>query len=229
MNTLHRAHPHRRARTIALSIAALVAAISLGGCVLGQLIGGMAASSERTGTRDVKAKYTGLQNNTFAFIIAADRIVQSEHPDMVVLATREISRRLEQNAGASGILPADEILRFQFQNPAWIMMPHGELAEKLAVDRLVMLELTEFALNEPGNQYIWNGVAAGVVTVIDPSQHFGGEQVFRESVSVRFPDQDGISAEQVPGQAVAQALVRRLSERVAWMFYDHEEPKAIKY
>ena len=80
----------------------------------------------------------------------------------------------------------------------------------------------------PGNQYIWNGVAAGVVTVIG-RPHFGGEQVFRESVSVRFPDQDGISAEQVPGQAVAQALVRRLSERVAWMFYDHEEPKAIKY
>lgn len=207
----------------------LALGLAVGGCALGQLVGGMAASAERTGTRKVEAKYRGLADRTFAVIIAADRIVQSEHPDMVVLATREISRRLEQNAGATGVLPADEVLRFQFQNPAWVLMPHRDLAEKLAVDRLVLVELTEFALNEPGNPYIWNGVAAGTVTVIDPSQPFGGEQSFREPVRVRFPDNEGVNAEQIPGQVVAQALVRRLSDRVAWMFYDHEEPNIIKY
>ncbi len=213
---------------VTLGLASAMAILG-NGCVLGQLVGGMAASAQRSGSHNVPAKYAGLRDTTFAVIVAADRNIQSEHPDMMILTTKEITRRLSSEAGASGVLPADEVLRFQFQNPSWVMSPHRELAERLGVDRLIILEIEEFNLHDPGNSYIWAGVAAGVVSVIDPTQPFGGEQVFREPVMVRFPDHEGMSVDQVPGQAVAQTLVSRLSDRVSWKFYDHEEPNVIKY
>ena len=83
MNTLHRNHPHRRAQDDRPLDRRAVAAISLGGRLgsahrrHGRFLSAPARATSRPNT--------GLQNNTFAFIIAAD---QSSSPstDMVVLA-----------------------------------------------------------------------------------------------------------------------------------------------
>lgn len=207
----------------------LGAAIVPAGCVVGQLFGGMAASMERSGSHEVAAKYNGLTDKTFAVIIAADRTVQSEYPQIVTAFTRELTRRLSENAGASGVLPADEVLAFQFQRPGWVAMSPLDVAKELEVDRLIHIDLTDFTLNEPGNQYEWRGVAGGAVTVIEVPDEGSPVEKFRENVRVKYPDFEGMSQENLQASTVLSELSRRFVERTGWLFYDHEEPNVIKY
>ena len=45
---------------------------------------------------------------------------------------------------------------------------------------------------------------------------------------VTFPDNSGAHPDNLPAQHVFGELVRRFSDRTAWMFYDHEESRIIK-
>lgn len=209
-------------------------ALTLGGCALGQLVGGMAASAEREGSREVKAKYRGLEDKSFAVFVAADRTIQAEFPQIVPAFTQEITRRLSENAGASGVLPADDVLQFQFQRPDWVAKSSAEIAKLLEVERLVFVELDEFTLNEPGNRYEWRGVAAATISVIERDSAQGeayssSAPAFREAVRVRFPDSQGQTLDNLAAQTVLSELSRRFCERSAWLFYDHEEKNIIKY
>lgn len=210
-------------------VCALGASAMMNGCALGQLFGGMAASAHRAGSHDVEAKYRGLTDKSFAVVIAADRTIQSEYGEAVIVLTRDITRRLSENAGASGVLPAEEVLAFQFQRPSWAAMSPQDVAKELEVDRLVYIDITEFTLVDPGNKYEWKGVAAGSVSVVEAEVLDSSGVPFRETVRVTFPDSAGVHPDILPANAMFGELCRRFAERTAWMFYDHEEPNIIKY
>lgn len=201
----------------------------LGGCAIGALVGGVASNAERTGSKQVKVKYPGLEGKSFAVVVAADRSISGEHPDIVPMLTREISRRLADNSGATAMVPAEDILRFQYQRPGWVAMSPRDLAKELEVDRLIFIDLQDYSLTDPGNRYIWNGAAAGVVHVLEVEKSASGEFGFREPVRVKYPDQEGLSEYQISGQLVALELARRFINRASWPFYQHEEPNAEKY
>ncbi len=215
-------------RTLAgLSLAASL--LLLGGCKIGQLIGGMAGSAQRQGSTEFKPKYAKLQDKSFAVIVAADRSIQSEYPSVVTIITAEMSKRLAENAGSNGVLPAAEVLRYQSQHPGWVAKPLGDLAKTLGVDRVVYVDLQDFSMTDPGNPYVYNGVASGVIHVAEVESEVASEFAFGERVSVKFPDMSGMSPTQIPRDQVFSELTRRFIERSAWMFYQHEEPNAIKY
>jgi hypothetical protein len=228
-STLGRRKGKTRVGAMSLMVLSIGAALALGGCMFAQLVGGMAASAERSGSHDVKARYSGLADKTFAVAIAADRTLQSEYPQIVSAFTQEITRRIALDAGASGVLPADEVLSFQFKHPGWTSLSPLDLAKELEVDRLVFIDLSDFTLNEPGNQYEWHGVAAGTIAVVETDAQPGLESTFREPVRVTFPDNSGHSRDNLAAQTVLSELSRRFCERAAWLFYDHQEPNVIKY
>ena len=217
--------PRRSLATLALAASLFV----LGGCQVGQLIGGMAGSAERQGKTEFKPKYTKLQDKSFAVIVAADRSIQSEFPDIVTITTFEMTKRLAENAGSSGVLPAAEVLRYQSQHPGWVAKPLGELAKTLGVDRVVYVDLQDFRMTDPGNPYVYTGVASGVVHVAEVESEVASEFAFGKDVRVKYPDMTGMSSAQIPRAEVFSELARRFIERSAWMFYSHEEPNAIKY
>jgi hypothetical protein len=184
------------ARLVTLGVLSCASGL-MGGCALGQLAGGMAASAERTGTKDVKAKYAGLDGKSFAVVVAADRAIQVDHPGEVILLTREIARRLSEETEASGWVPPDKVLAFQSRRPGWVAMSPAALAKELGVERLVFVDLSEFALHEPGNPHVWAGAAAGSISVIEADGEFPDESAFKESIRVSFPDSDGLGPQQV--------------------------------
>lgn len=207
----------------------VLSGLLMSGCAIGALVGGMASNAERSGGKTVKAEYTGLEGKSFAVVVAADRTISGEYPDVVPLITREVTRRLAEHSGATGMVPAEDILRFQYQRPGWVALSPRDLAKELEVERLVFIDLQDYALTDPGNQYIWNGSAAGVVNVLEVEKSATGEFAFREPVRVKYPDQDGLSEYQISGQLVALELARRFVNRASWAFYEHEEPNDAKY
>ncbi len=219
----------RAGRRVLLAAGALAAIAGAAGCIIPAAIGGMAQSYRMTGTSKVWAEYTGLQGKTYAVVTLADRAIEAEHPGLVARVTQRVNDRLRAHAGATGHIPSDTILAYTYNNPHWQAMPRGELAAKLKVDRLIIIELLEYRLNEPGNDIVWDGTAAATVSVVEGESGVLDEPIFEKAINVTFPDVMGLTYNEIPQAAVTTELSNRLIDRIAWTFYDHEEPNMIKY
>lgn len=201
-------------------------AAAMPGCQLGALIGGMAESYRETSTRTVEAQYDDFVNKSFAVLVAVDRGVQGNHPNIVPRFLSRFNDRLlgEANLGASGVVPAAAMLDYQLSNPDWPAKSYGQIADELGVDRLIVVDIYEYRLQEPGNSYLWDGVAAARVGVVEADGFFPGDYAFSQEVRVGFPDVEGLGPIDLSEDLVSAALEKRLTDRVTWLFYEHEEP-----
>jgi hypothetical protein len=193
-----------------------------------QAVAAMEESRRRHEPRPVDADFRGLEGKTFAVVVAADRFIQSDHPDLVDYLTTAVTKRLSAPTNRpipGGYVPAKEVLTYLYDNPGWSSKPMTQIAEGLGgVDRIVLIEISEFRLREPGNQYEWDGVASGTVAVVDVTSTAPDQYAFQKAITVRFPDKKGYGPEQMSMSAVMTALALRFVDRASWMFYDHEEP-----
>lgn len=224
---MRRRHTRRRAgRTVRVLASLCAGALVAGGagCFAVELAAVAAESYKRSSTHEIKAEYRGLEGKTYAVFISADRILQAEHPQLVKSLTMICAERLRLNVDVTGYVPPDTILMYMANNPRWVMMSGKELADEMGVERLVMIEVTEFRLHEPGNSYLWAGRAAATVNVLEADGPINDEYVFRKSVAVAFPDDDGVGPNDMSATIVATRLQTRLVDRATWLFYDHQEP-----
>lgn len=203
-----------------------------GGCAIVGMGGAMIDSYRRQSTRTIEAEYLGLQGQRWAVVVSANRIIQSDYPQVVPYLSSKITERLleqQDQLAATGYIPAETVLAFQYENPRWVAMPRGELARQLGVDRLIMVELLEYRLHDPGNQYLWAGVATGTLGIIEADSPVPDEFAFERAIQVSFPDKSSFGPGDIPAQAVATALAGRFVDRTSWLFYRHEEPYYPKY
>jgi hypothetical protein len=222
-------HPRDNARTTAAGIGLGLLLFAAPGC---QLAGVMAASNERYGSHDVDAAYTGLWDKSFAVVAWADRAMQAEYPALVPSLIERIDLILAAESGASGHIPGNEVTAYLANNPQWVAWPRGRLNEELGddgVDRVVLLEINEFRTNDPGNEYLWAGQAWATLSVIERGAEGSDAEAFRKEIRVTFPDGKGYGPEDMTKQMVASTLLKRLVDRAAWTFYDHEEPNSLEY
>ncbi len=214
------------------SLAALVTAAGMSGCMVAPLIGGMAESAHRAGSTNVPAQYRGLQGKSFAVVVIADRSVQADFPGIVPTLMERITARLADPAngvGATHYVPASQALPFLNSDPTWTAWEPSRLMAELGVDRLIRVELIEYRVREPGNPYQWNGLGWGALTVYEADSNNPDFEVFRREIRVQFPDSEGQGVHGVSGTLVASALVKRFVDRATWLFYDHKEPNVITY
>ena len=223
------ARPSRASLAIALT-AALLASL-MGGCNVFGLVGVMARTFEETGSSMIPAEYEGLEGNSFAVVVFADGGIQGIHPQMVPRLTQLITQRLANPAwtGASGFVPAPLILEFQLTNPSWTAWTYDRLAEEFGVDRLIVVDINEFRLTEPGNQYLWDGLASARIGVVESESALPDEFSFSKQIRVAYPDGQGFSKSDFTQEHVYGFLERRLVDRLSWLFYEHEEANAIEY
>lgn len=214
--------PWVRPRHAAGLIACVVAALVCGGC---QAIGFFAASYEENMPKKVEAEYDGLKGKSYAVYMIADRGIDANYPGLVPLINAQINDRLHDESGASGWIPSQALLAEIYNHPRWAAMPRSELAKQLGVERLVVVELQEFRLNDPGNQYLWEGRATGLVSVLEVDSATPDLYAFERPVDVKFPDKSGYGPQDMAGNVVSGALRKRFVDRACWLFYTHDEMK----
>ena len=216
----------QRATAIALTAMTLTAAP---GCIVAGLVGGMAESAHRSGSTMYPAEYDGLTGKTYAVVVSADRLIEADHPGIAARITQLVDSRLHEHAGASAHIPPARLISFLYANPQWQAVPRGELGEHLGVERLILIELVDYRLHEPGNRYTYSGVASGIVQVFEVDSGLPDDPMYEQPIAVAFPDRAGILEEEISKTAVTSELSRRFGERVAWLFYPHEEKNDLKY
>ncbi|RMD64601.1 MAG: hypothetical protein D6824_03765 [Planctomycetota bacterium] len=218
---------HTRSRPLVFLLApaiALTAALALAaqGCAIASLVGGMAESYRRTSKRTVEAEYPDLAGKRVAVVIAADRVVQAEQPGLLAHLTNAVASRLAANAGALVVPPA-ATLGYLYNHPRWPALPYSELAKALNAEALVVVDLYEYRLHEPGNVWLWEGRASANVGVVDTTGPLPDDFAFSKDVAVKFPDQSGYSRNDLSETQVRSVLTKRLVDRITWLFYDHKE------
>jgi hypothetical protein len=214
---------------VAGSIGLLGVAIVPPGCAIAGYAAAMAREARKNKTHEVEAVYQGLAGKTFAVVVVADRYTQSDHPMLVPTMTAEITARLRDGVGHAGHIPAETLLRYLYEHPRWVAMPRGRLAQDLGVDRLVWIDVLDYHLNEPGNPYVWDGVAAGTMGIVDPTSAAPDEFVFERTARVGFPDKTNLGKEEMDRDYVNLRLLQRFIDRTSWPLYKHTEPLEPEY
>lgn len=216
-------------RSAALAIL-VVSLCALTGC---QLAGGMAEAYRRNSTHSVDAEYVGLADKSFALIASADRAIQSEHPQLVEETMRRAARALSNPANIpkpSGFVDAEEVIRYTYRTPSWAARDASKIAEDLGgVQRVIIVEILEYRLNEPGNTYEWAGIASGTVSVYEIDGNDPNSPAFTTTFNVDFPDNKGFGPDEIARSAVTTMLLTRMVDRTTWPFFKHEEPYYPEY
>ncbi len=171
---------------------------------------------------DVKAQYLGLAGQRVAVLTSADPHLLHEYPKATLVINKAITARIAKHVpGVTTTIP-DEIDAFQKQNPYWENMRYGELAEKLGVDRVVLVDLIEYQTHEPGNAYIWQGLVTANIGVIDADSRDPDNFVFQNTVQARFPEKSDIGLVDSDNDTIQLGLIYLFSRRGGGLFYDHQ-------
>jgi len=199
---------------------------AMGGC---QAAAFLAKAAYEEGSHKVFAEYTGLRGQDFAVIVNMDQSLRASDPRLASVLTNAITRQLgSPEIGATGAVPGPRVLEFMYNNPSWPAWSYQRLADEFTVSRLVIVDVYEYRLYEPGNRYIWDGRAAARVGVFEAG--LGTEDfAFSTDVQVPFPDEQGVTTREKSKSNVEANLQARLVSRIAWLMFDHEEPNVITY
>ena len=212
--------------------AALASLLALGGCWVTALVGGMAQSAYDAGSSTKYAEYEALADHDYAVVVKTTRGIAGEFPGLVNVLTNAISQRMinaNEVIQATGVVPGPRVLEFQYATPRWEAWTYGRVAEHLGVTRLILVDVYEFRLYEPGNRYLWNGRAGVRVGVVEAEDAGAVDFSYTKDLYLKFPDDDGYTQNDMGSGVVLANLQERVANRVAWLFYEHEEPNRLPY
>ncbi len=195
------------------------------GCAIFNLAGAVGNEIERNKKIEVLAEYEGLENRTVAVIVHADPSILFSFPTATTTIAGNVAFRIQREVKGVSVLAPATVIQWQYQTPAWTTLPYGQIAEELGVERVVFIDMYEFRLNPPGNQYLWEGAAAANVGIIEREGIESDAFAATFDVKATFPTGDALPRESSSAQNMLTAVMTRFVQRTSWLFYTHLEDK----
>ncbi len=204
----------------------------MSGCAMFAFGGAVRQSFEDQKLVETQPQYS-LDGLRVAIVINTDLSVHYQHPGIANLIAEGIVARLAKasSEGTRGvqnirILDPGLVARWQFETPQWSAMPTNELIQSLGVDRVIYIDLHEYRLTPPGNQWLWEGLCDATIGIIedDGYEQDGFTDVY--AITATFPIRPSVLARQEADEAdIARGLLTEFMKQTAWLFYFHLEPK----
>lgn len=208
----------------------LLAALMTGGCAL------LGVAAAKAPPPTVPAAYDDLAGHTAAVWVWADPRIDLDYPSLWLEVATRLQRTLEaaRDAGTARQRRELEALEFTIKpesfgrykdDPAIRMTSARTLAARLGVERVIFVEIVEFATQGGMAAGLWRGEATVNVQVfaVDPETR-EAELVFDDpNRRIAFPDTDSV----VPGgtrlgpDATYAGLVLQIADEVARRFLSH--------
>jgi len=204
---------------LAVVVAALAGA---GGC---SAVGATVAAIEREKKIEVPAKYTDLANRTVAVVVQADMSTLYEHPTVAAGIATNVSGRLQTNIEGIRVRNPRDVAAWQYQTPGWASLPYGDIAKQLDVERVVFIDLYEYRLNPVGNRFLWEGVCAANVGIIERDGLDPDSYADTFNIVAKFPTVTAVARDAASQSQIETGLMLRFIEETSWLFYMHIAPK----
>jgi hypothetical protein len=178
--------------------------------------------SEKRKMVDVPAEYLGLAGQRVAVMVAADGRTLSEYRDAPLRLSQAVTSRIAEHVPGIRTTVPDEVIRFQEANPYWMNLRYGELAEKMGVDKVVLIDLVEYRTHEPGNAYLWQGIITANIGVIDAHAQDPDNFVYYSTVQAHFPRDNGVGVVDADNESIQLGMIILFSQTAGGLFYDHQ-------
>ncbi|MCZ6836630.1 MAG: hypothetical protein O7G85_12710 [Planctomycetota bacterium] len=209
----------------AFALLVTMSCMGVPGCGIVPLIGGMAQNYEYQKLVEVLAEYEGLQDQRVAVLVNADMSTLYEYPLLSRQLSGGLAVRIQQTVPGVRVMNPDAVLAWQFNTAGWNALPYADLVYSLDVDRIVYVELYEYRLNPPGDRWMWEGVCAAEIGIIEregPDPDFFSVSM---NVTTTFPEKNVVTRDEYPQQQIEMGLLGRFIRQTTWLFFDHIEPK----
>jgi hypothetical protein len=185
-------------------------------------VGAMAAAYQEDEPVDIAAEYKGLDGKSVAVLVAAPMELQFEHTAAVPSITDLTSLMIAGAIPEVKVTPSRVVLAYQHNNVYWETMDYEDLGRDLRADRLVFIDLTEYRLLNPGNRYLWDGLAVADISVYELDGYDSMWPVFTAQVRAKFPEVAGVGRDQEHQATIEQGLQMSFSRKVSRLFHDHQ-------
>jgi len=208
----------------ALQIVLMLAmTMAIGGCSLIGFAAHVIAGKHAGRTVTVSAQYNGLDRQSVAVLVSADEYTYFEHPDATAAVCRRTSALLASSILDVRVIDPDQITDFQKENPYWNTLPHGQLLQRLQVDRLIIIDLIQYTLHEPGNIYVWRGAMAANVGVATIEESDLNQFIFNTTVEAHYPQSGSIGVINADQPTIQFGLLQSFTQQLVDLFQDHDE------
>ncbi len=194
----------------------------LSGCVVSSYVGELLNPE---GLEDVAALSRELDNQHVAVMIRTTPDILYTHPSSPEAVGTSIAALLDTNVEGITVIRPQDVLAYQTENPGWDAMFHRDLLEGLNVDRIVLVDLYEYRLHEPGNPHLILGYAAADVFVLSSDATDVEEYVFQNHSAGQWPPNTEIGSPTVDRDLAQRNLLGTFALEVAGMFYDHQKQR----
>ncbi len=167
-----------------------------------------------------KAEYPGLVDQRVAILVTADDPVLFRHPGAPEQVARAVGARLALTVPGIVLLSPTQLADFQKRNPYWTTLLPDDLTQRLNVQRLIMIDLSHFSTNEPGDAHLWQGLITAEVSVFENPAKIANTPAHRSTITAAYPDRPSIGLVNADEQTVTLATLNYFARSVAWLYYD---------
>jgi hypothetical protein len=197
----------------------------LTGCAAFHLAGALGQAYEEQKQIEVLAEYDGLQGKRVAIVVDADMNLRYQNPDLVQQVAAGVALRIQRDVPDAQVINPAAVLDWQWRTPQWNAMPYGKIAETLNAERVVFVDIYEYRLHPPGNRWVWDGVCAASVSVIESDAIDPDMFVDTFNVISEFPNMDNVDRNAANAQQIERGLLSEFVKQTTWLFHKHLEPK----
>ena len=203
------------------AVALLAAAYCTAGCDALKFIGYVLGGSEKPVT--VTAAHRGLENRSFAVLVAPDEDTAFRHRNVAAKICRSVTTTIATVVDGTRPMDPNQIAEFLEDNPFWATAPPGDIVKRLEVDRVLIVWVEHYALHERGNAHIGRGVLTATLDVFEAEARDPNGAAYHTRIKAEFPRDSTVGLVNTSDRKIEQGLLRDFGQRVANLFVDHEE------
>ena len=214
----------RQLRLIVKLTVMLAVGMQLGGCnVLGW--GAQVFAPDANSMVNVTAEYRGLDNQKVAVLVDADLATMYQFPTAQLEVCAAVTQQLAGNVPGVTMIDARQVVDFQQRNIYWNTATYSDLAKRLGVTRLVLVELTEYRVNEPGNVNLFRGVMAANLSVAETDSVHPNDLAYSTHVTVAYPPNRSEGVPNADPTTIRKGTLDLFALVAGGKFFDHKEPQ----
>ena len=171
-------------------------------------------------TKTVKAEYPYLADKRLCIVVRAPDEMLFEYPNLPWEIADHARAGLEGNVRGLSIVDPKKVVDFQRSDPAWEQMDPAALGKKFDADRVLEIDITQYATREPESPFLYRGHITAAVRIYN-TEYPNTQHAYESEVRTVYPP-DGPGKYGTNDRVIRGATLDAFGQDVATKFYDRK-------
>jgi hypothetical protein len=170
--------------------------------------------------KTVSAEYPYLADKRVCIVVRAPEEMAFEYANIQWEVADHVRVALEGNVHGVTVVDPKKIVDFQRGESNWESMDPARLGQHFDTDRLIEIELTQYATREPESPHLFRGHIWAAVRVYN-TEYPNSQPAYKTDIRTAYPP-DGPGQYGTNDRAIRGATMDAFGQDVAAKFYDRQ-------